>query len=130
MLKQLIILTLTVWCLTGITVTVYGQEGDPEEFGKKNVQTENESEEVSQHPSEMHENESEEPGNLTPQKVKAQSELRPNSLNGPKIKKSNQTQVAPKPKESKSKYNILFYYFYKSKHEQTDSKEGTANSTS
>lgn len=127
MIKRLIILSLIVWCLTGVSSVVYAQEGDPEEFGKKSNQRGNESEVANQQEPQNSSPEVESPGNLMPQKEnKVQSNIpSQESLDNRKSKKSTQTQVSPKSKESKSKYNILLYYFYKSKHEETDSKEST-----
>lgn len=129
MFKRLTILTIFAWCLIGSCNLLFAQEGGEREFGKKNQQPE--VEETSQDD----ENES----NSNDEELDDRPALQPSSI----IKKSSESRsgklskpdsviqapsVKAKPKESKSKYNILLYYYYKLKHEDSDNKtEGLQN---
>ncbi|MGB3466776.1 MAG: hypothetical protein WBA74_15960 [Cyclobacteriaceae bacterium] len=124
MLKKLIILTLTILCLTGLNSFLYAQDGNPQVFGKKNIQTENDAVEDESQDPEPTVQESDEPGSFLPQKqvkVPVDAPLsRPKSVN---LQDSTQINTNGKEKEPKNKYNILFYYFYKSKHEENEEKD-------
>lgn len=130
MVRKLIILSLTLICLTGFASAVHAQEGNPEEFGKKVNTTESDNEEVNQEEPDNTNSDTEEAGSLKPVKYQkfTPTNFRHSSdtLNPKEIKKEGNLQTAPKAK----KYNILLYYFYKSKYEETDSKEETDASTS
>lgn len=102
---------------------LHAQEGNPEEFGKKVNNTEIDNVEVSQQEPENPNVDNEESGSLKPAKD-GKSSLKittnsSNSLNQKDTKKDSGTQTSPKAK----KYNILLYYFYKSKYEETETKE-------
>ncbi|MEL6562043.1 MAG: hypothetical protein AAFQ94_27905 [Bacteroidota bacterium] len=124
MVRKLIILSLTLICLTGFAGALQAQEGDPEEFGKKVQSTESDNEEANRQEPENANTDAEESGSLKPIKntkaVVNGSDNPISTLSKKSANKEDSTQTAaPKAK----KYNILLYYFYKSKYEETETKD-------
>ena len=104
------------------------QDGNPEVFVKKNIQPAEEVEEVNQQDPSTANQEQEEPGSLIPGKENKNTSGEFRSATARRtITKPDTAQVNTKEKESKSKYNILLYYFYKSKHEETEEKGNTTS---
>lgn len=126
MLKTLTILTLTTFCIFGAVLSASAQDGNPQVFEKKtNQQQVGNEDEPEQEPDTVAGQEQDEPGSLTPVKEgKASQSVKSGIRKLPA--KADSTQNTQKEKEPKSKYNILLYYFYKSKHEETESKENSS----
>ena len=123
MFKRLTILTIFAWCLIGSCNTLFAQEGGDREFGKKNQQPE--VDETSQDDEDVTNNNDEE---LDERPALQPSRIIKNTTRSRagKINKSDSLSqaplVKPKQKEAASKHNILLYYIYKMKHEDSDSK--------
>ena len=127
MFKRLTILTLFVWCLFGSCNILLAQEGGEGEFGKKNQQPEVEESNPKQvDTNNSNEAEQDERPALQPSQIIKQSDESKAGVGNNKPVKTdtlNQSSTAkPKQNASKSKYNSLFYHFYKLKHEETDNK--------
>ena len=124
MLRRLVILSLFAWCLIGTGSLSFAQEGGERKFGKKNQRPEVEE---TEEPQENVNNatideEDDRPSFLPSKNIKRSNENFPQDGKGIKADSLNQaTTTKNKPKE-KNKYNILLYYIYKLKHEDSDNK--------